>query len=140
MTVVQPMLAAPVLSNFISVLQSFDPAAIVPLFSDAGVIEFPFAPPGVPRRVEGLGAITAFFERSVRVFQSIAFLDIEVEQLADPARAVARFRSEGVMASTGRSYLNSYISIATVDAGKLALYREYFDPMVAIEASRPDPL
>jgi ketosteroid isomerase-like protein len=100
------------------------------------VIELPFAPPGVPRRVEGRDAITAFFERSAGVFQSIAFCDIEVEQLADPTRAVARFRSEGVMASTGRSYINNYISIATVKADKLILYREYFDPMVAIEASR----
>ena len=54
--------------------------------------------------------------------------------LADPERAVAEVKGEGVIKSTRRMYRQDYVLFLRAAGGKIAFLREYFDPVRAARA------
>lgn len=58
----------------------------------------------------------------------------EVHPFADPEAAVARFKAEALIKSTGRAYRQEYVLFLRAAGGKIALLREYFDPTAAAKA------
>jgi ketosteroid isomerase-like protein len=57
-----------------------------------------------------------------------------VYALADPERAAAEVKGEGLIKSTGRMYRQDYVLFLRAAAGKIAFLREYFDPVRAARA------
>ena len=49
--------------------------------------------------------------------------------LADPERAVAEVKGEGLIKSMGRMYRQDYVLFLRAVGGKIAFLREYFDPV-----------
>ena len=54
--------------------------------------------------------------------------------LADPERAVAEVKGEGLIKSMGRMYRQDYVLFLRAVGGKIAFLREYFDPVRAARA------
>ena len=54
--------------------------------------------------------------------------------LADPERAVAEVKAEGLIKSTRRMYRQDYVLFLRAAGGKIAFLREYFDPVRAARA------
>lgn len=123
-----------VLEKFIQVLTGFDAEVLMPLLGPDPVLEFPYAPDPLPRRVASRVDCEQFWRRSQRMFREMTAHDIVVHPMAEPGLAMATWRSEAVTAGEPREYRNTYVSLARVENGLLDWYCEYFDPLVGLRA------
>jgi ketosteroid isomerase-like protein len=106
----------------------------VDLWAEDGVFEFPFAPPGFPRRLEGKAAVREYIKDYPKHIDLAAFHDVCVQPTVDPDVLVVEMRGEGRIVATGKPYEMSYIYVLTVRDGKIVGYRDYWNPLVALEA------
>ena len=102
------------------------------MFTEDGVMEFPFAPPGYPKRVEGKQNLVTYLAGYPEI--------IKLDRI-NPATfhhsenvTVAEFSVEGKAVQTGNSYHQQYISVIEHRAGQITRYVDYWNPLVAIEA------
>lgn len=99
------------------------------LFAPDGVIEIPFAPPGVPSRQEGRKAIR---EYSRHVMASpLRMEDLEVTglyQTQDPEVVIAEVRATVAIATTGESFTAASIQVFRIRDGQIVLFRDFADP------------
>lgn len=114
---------------FLDAIVRKDVDAIVDIHTEDGIIEFPFAPPGFPRRVEGREAIRVFEAPISESVASSSFHDLVVRPLAEPDMAVAEYRGE-VTLTNGRAYNNTYCLVIRFRDGLMQHVREYFNPLV----------
>ncbi len=100
------------------------------LIADDVLWELAYAPSiGHPAQLSGR-------EEAVRhaIWFVFRFFELKVYALADPERAVAEVKGEGLIKSTGRMYRQDYVLFLRAAGGKIAFLREYFDPVRAARA------
>jgi uncharacterized protein len=103
------------------------------LWAADGVMEFPFAPAGYPKRLTGRAAI----EDYLRDYPSL--LDIQevtaqtVHQTTDPDVVIAEFEVAGRVVASGRPYRMQYVAVLTARDGEIVSYRDYWNPAAAAE-------
>lgn len=109
----------------------------VRLFARDAVLEFPFAPVGVPRRITGRDALAAHMSGFPETFD-IEFVDLVFHDTVDPSLVIAEFRSTGTARPTGKPYEQTCVSVVRTDDDALIThYLDYWNPLVAIEALTP---
>ena len=109
----------------------------VKLFAPDGVLEFPYAPDGVPRRVQGHEALVAHMRTFPQTFD-VEFVDLVFHDTIDARVAVAEFRSTGTAIPTGKQYRQECVSVVhTDDDGLITHYLDYWNPLIAVEALTP---
>ncbi|XQE81627.1 nuclear transport factor 2 family protein [Streptomyces microflavus] len=109
----------------------------VTLFAPDAVLEFPFAPDGVERRVAGRDALVAHMRHFPETFD-VEFGDLVFHETVDPSLVIAEFRSTGTARPTGKPYEQTCISVVrTDDDARITHYLDYWNPLVAIEALTP---
>lgn len=109
----------------------------VQLFSPDAVLEFPFAPAGVPQRVAGRDALVAHMSNFPKIFD-VEFVDLVFHDTVDPSLVIAEFRSKGSAIPTSKPYEQTCISVVrTNDEALITHYVDYWNPLVAIEALTP---
>ncbi|SEE07476.1 hypothetical protein SAMN05216489_05418 [Streptomyces sp. 3213] len=109
----------------------------VELFAPDAVLEFPYAPDGVPKQVAGRDALLAHMRGFPETFD-VEFVDLVFHETVDPSLAIAEFRSKGTALPTGKPYEQTCISVVRTDAdGRITHYLDYWNPLVAIEALTP---
>jgi uncharacterized protein len=107
------------------------------LFVPDAVLEFPFAPTGVPRRVTGRDALVAHMSSFPENFD-VEFVDLVFHETVDPSLVIAEFRSTGTALPTGKPYEQTCVSVVrTNDDALITHYLDYWNPLVAIEALTP---
>jgi uncharacterized protein len=119
---------ADVLARRRHLLLSGDADGYADLFTPDGVMESPFAPPGVPLRLEGRKAIR---EYSRRVMASpVRLEDYEVSefyQAEDPEVVIVEMRSKATLTTTGRSVTAVSIQVLRIREGHIVLFRNFAD-------------
>ncbi|TYB64406.1 nuclear transport factor 2 family protein [Nonomuraea sp. PA05] len=118
----------------LELLLAKDMAAFSRLFAEDGVVEFPFAPPGYPPRVEGHAAITAYMSGYPGLLDIREFPEQTVHQSTDPDVVIAEFEAAGFVVATGKPYRMRYVAVLTVRDGRIHHYRDYWNPLAAAEA------
>ncbi|WP_439681208.1 nuclear transport factor 2 family protein [Embleya sp. MST-111070] len=109
----------------------------VKLFAPDAVLEFPYAPDGVPKQIIGRDALLAHMRGFPETFD-IRFVDLVFHDTVDPSLVVAEFRSTGTALPTGKPYEQTCISVVrTDDDARITHYLDYWNPLVAIEALTP---
>jgi len=104
------------------------------MFTSSGVLEFPYAPADFPTRLEGREAI-ASHARMVRALLSIEeLLDVKVLFNQERTKVALEFCCEGQVRATGKPYRQRYVSVIMLRDGRIALYRDYWNPLVVITA------
>jgi ketosteroid isomerase-like protein len=105
------------------------------LFAPDGVLEWPFAPAGVPARLEGREAIRAVLEPIGRRMRQGATrptgVRSVVHQTLDPEVVVAELELEGEAAATDETYRLPYVQVFRVRDGAIVSFRDYFGPGTA---------
>jgi ketosteroid isomerase-like protein len=100
-------------------------------FAPDGVLELPFAPPGVPRRIEGRETIRAFVKggaaRLSHESPQWRFDSVRVHETLDPEVIVTEFDVHGV--AGGDPYQFSNLQVMTVRNGEIASLRDYWNPL-----------
>jgi hypothetical protein len=103
---------------------------VVDLVAEDVVIENPFAPEGFPRRIEGRESfrarLTERFAGSGVVFER--FEPVTVHQTTDPDVIIVEFELHGRVPSLDRAFSRQYIQVLRARAGKIAHWRDYFNP------------
>ena len=72
-----------------------------------------------------------------RLFACLPFPEVAVHGELPSGQVVAEYRSEGLTRS-GRRYANSYVGFFGMRDGRIACWREYFDPNVVADAFAVD--
>jgi len=110
--------------------------SFIDMFTPDGVLEFPYAPAGLPRRLDGRKAIESHLRLVSGLLSIGEMLDVEVLLGREGTRAVLEFRCEGTARATGKPYWQRYVSVITLREGRIALYRDYWNPLVVIAATQ----
>ncbi len=126
---------AAVVRQLIDLIGRFEIDAALELVTDDLILEFPFRGDGGARRLEGAAA-RGFIRMMPKVFSQLPFHDVVVHGRLPSGWVVAEYRSDGVTRS-GRAYSNSYVGFFELRRGRVAFWREYFDPNVVAAAFPP---
>jgi uncharacterized protein len=117
------------LAKALDLLLSKDMSGFADLWASDGTMEFPFAPPGWPTRLDGREAVREYLRGYTDVYDIKDVTEQTVHETADPEVIIVELRVEGVLVRTGEPYQNRYISVLTVRAGQIAGYRDYWSPL-----------
>jgi hypothetical protein len=105
------------------------------LIADDLLWELPYAPGiGHPARLSGREEVVNHVTWFLGAVENFHFFDVRAYALADPEVAVAEFKAEGLIKSTGRIYVQDYVLFLRAAGGKIVFLREYFDPVRAARA------
>jgi uncharacterized protein len=118
--------------RLIELVGQFEIDEALELVVDDLVLEFPFRGDGGPRRVEG-DAAKQFIRAIPKLFTQLPFHDIVVHGQPPSGDVVAEYRSDGIT-RRGRPYVNTYVGFFGLRSGRVATWREYFDPLVVANA------
>jgi ketosteroid isomerase-like protein len=110
-----------------------DMAAWAALWAEDGFLEFPFAPDGWPKRLEGREAIAAYLRHYPDHIDLHDFPELRIHQTADPGTIVVEMRGVGRLVEPGRPFDMTYIAVVTVRDGRIASYRDYWNPLAVLE-------
>ncbi|MEU6219363.1 nuclear transport factor 2 family protein [Streptomyces sp. NPDC047022] len=110
-----------------------DIASWVALWAEHGFMEFPFAPPGWPGRLEGRAAIADYMRDYPDHIDLHDFPDLSIHRTTSPDTIVVEMRGVGRLVRTGNPFEMTYIAVVTVRDGRFASYRDYWNPLVLQE-------
>lgn len=102
------------------------------IFAEDIIFEFPYAPEGLPKRLDGIPALSDHLARLAPMLDLGEFTLRAIHPSDETV--VLEFSCEGKGADTGRSYDQDYISVLTLRQGQVARYRDYWNPLVALSA------
>ena len=106
--------------------------SLLGLFTDDVIFEFPYAPDGLPQRLEGVAAVAAHLER---LGPLLTFGPMELRSVYTVGeKVIFEFSCAGEGVHTAAPYNQLYISVVTVRDGRIAHYRDYWNPLVVLEA------
>lgn len=103
------------------------------LWAEDGVMEFPFAPDGWPRLLEGREAIAAYMRHYPDHIDLREIPDLRIHQTADPETIVVEMRATGRLTETGGPFDMTYIAVVAVRDGHFTSYRDYWNPLGVLE-------
>jgi ketosteroid isomerase-like protein len=111
----------------------------IDLWTDEGVLEFPFAPPGRRRRYVGKPDLLAYMKAvAVRIQGRLKVEGVEyfhVHAMLDPSTCCVEMGVRGRVLENDAPYHQKYISIVETRGGKISLYREYWNPIVSMDVN-----
>ena len=119
---------AQVLEQRRELLLKHDMDGFVDLFAPDGVIELPFAGPGMPARLAGQQAIRDYSHRMAA--SPLRIDDLEATAFYhtdDPEVVIIELATRGTVTSTGRTFAGTSIQVFRIRDGKIVLFRDYFN-------------
>ncbi|MGW3174676.1 nuclear transport factor 2 family protein [Streptomyces sp. NPDC001153] len=105
----------------------------VGLWAEDGVMEFPFAPHGWPKRLENREAIAAYMRPYPDHIDLHDFPDLRIHQTTDPETIVVEMRGVGRLVETDSPFDMAYIAVVAVRHGRIISYRDYWNPLAVVE-------
>ncbi|GAB3705634.1 nuclear transport factor 2 family protein [Nocardiopsis oceani] len=110
-----------------------DIPAWVALWAEDGLMEFPFAPDGWPKRLEGREAIAEYMRHYPDHIDLHDFPELRIHQNTDPETIVVEMRGVGRLVESDRPFDMTYIAVVTVRDGHFTSYRDYWNPLAVLE-------
>jgi len=102
------------------------------IYAEDLVVEFPYAPDGHTRKLEGPEAFLAFFSRISSFAEGFSIGSATLVSEGD--RFTAEYHGSATFKSTGLPYEQDYVLVAIVKDGKLAHLKEHYDPLRVLRA------
>lgn len=116
--------------EFMSTLAAGDMDKLMNFWAEDGILEFPFYPPGTRDRVEGKSNIAEYFNGTTVKKKPFAFPITGSYPMLDPQLVLIEFEGKLQNMVTGEHYTNKYVVLFQFnEAGKVTLFREYFDSL-----------
>ncbi|MBY5986833.1 nuclear transport factor 2 family protein [Roseovarius atlanticus] len=100
------------------------------IFTEDILFEFPYTPEGLPRRLEGISALEDHLARLGPMLELGEFTLHAVHPANETV--VLEFSCTGAGVETGLPYNQDYISVVTLREGRIARYRDYWNPLVVL--------
>ncbi|MGI8908991.1 MAG: nuclear transport factor 2 family protein [Rubrobacteraceae bacterium] len=123
------------LDRMLPLLRDKDLDGLADLYSEDGVHELPFAPPGAPRRIEGRERIRAYFASTLSdvPLDFREFRPVAIHDAADPEVIVAEYDAHGEVTTTGLPFTVRYLWVLRVSGGEILSWRDYWNPLEILE-------
>ncbi|PKV89711.1 nuclear transport factor 2 family protein [Streptomyces sp. TLI_146] len=124
-----PMAPAELYHHGLRLLLEKDIPGWVDLWDEEGVMEFPFAPPGWPERLEGRQSVADYMRHYPDHIDLHGFPDVTIHQTTAPETIVVEMRAVGRLVATDSPFDMTYIAVVTVHDGRITSYRDYWNPL-----------
>ncbi|WP_329404087.1 nuclear transport factor 2 family protein [Streptomyces melanogenes] len=124
-----PMAPAALYHHGLRLLLEKDIPGWMDLWDEEGVMEFPFAPPGWPRRLEGRQAVADYMHPYPDHIDLHGFPEVKILQTTVPETIVVEMRGVGRLVATDSPFDMTYIAVVTVHDGRITSYRDYWNPL-----------
>lgn|GEM_PF-412322 len=108
---------------------------VIGFFADDGVLEFPFAPPGRRSRYVGKPDILAYMKPIAGRIKVDEIVYHKLYPMLDPKMVCMEMGVKGHIAASGAAFNQKYVSFFETKAGKLWRYREYWNPVISMDAN-----
>ena len=102
------------------------------MFAEDVIFEFPYAPEGLPKRLDGVAALDAHLQKLGPLIDFGAMLLGPVH--AEDGTVIFEFSCKGRGVRTGAPYDQDYISVVTLRDGRITRYRDYWNPSAVLTA------
>ncbi len=106
----------------------------IELWADDGICEFPFAAEDRPNRLPGKDEILAYMTQYPDRISFQGVDEMRVHLGLDPHVVVVEMKVRGTALETGKAYNQQFVIVGETKDGKLAHYREYWNPLISAEA------
>jgi ketosteroid isomerase-like protein len=126
--------AADLLRHSLDLFLAKDMKAWSLLCADDVVAEFPFAPEGSPKRLEGRAALYEYLRDYPNVIDIRSIPQLRIYPANDPNVAIAEWSSSGEVLTNGNAYEMRYATFVTFRDWLIVSYREYWDPLAFKQA------
>ncbi|MDA8368617.1 MAG: nuclear transport factor 2 family protein [Nocardiopsaceae bacterium] len=110
-----------------------DLAGWTELLDEDVVFEFPFAPPGRPRSLEGRSAVAEYMSHLPGALQVDEEPALRVHETTDPGTAILEMSVRARVKATGAPFEQQYVVVLEAANGLITSYRDYWNPLVAME-------
>jgi ketosteroid isomerase-like protein len=121
--------------RYLDATNRWDFAALEALLAADVVFEMPFAPPGFQRRIEGRDTMLEFIRTVPSFIDQERLHDVELFAFgAAGSRVVATYKSDMNILPTGLNYRNQYVSLFTIEHGRIVHFAEHYDGILLLEA------
>lgn len=114
-----------------------DASSFIDMLADDAVMEFPFAPAGLPTRLKGRDAVADHLKRLAGLI-SFDRIGPAIVRATTPDVAVLEFTGSGRGLKTGAAYEQRYISVVETRDGRITRYSDYWDPLAVVRAMLGD--
>lgn len=106
----------------------------IELWAEDGVLEFPYAPAGRRRAYHGKADILAYMKHATGRVAADSVEQMRISPMLDPGMAVVELSIKGRVLTNDAPYNQSFVIFFEVQDGKLRRHREYWNPLVTIDA------
>ncbi|WP_099469323.1 nuclear transport factor 2 family protein [Konateibacter massiliensis] len=120
--------AVEVLKQVFEIFQTGNLRALTDLIAEDAVMEFPYAPPKRPRRVEGKDNIIKYNKAILNIVKVSDFTDVEIHCTVDPDCAIVEMTGHGTVLATGDTFSRRYIDVCRTENGRIQFIRDYWNP------------
>jgi hypothetical protein len=100
--------------------------------AEDGVLEYPYAPPGLKTPLVGRDAIIANFQIIRKLLRIDNVTDVVVHEMDDPQVVMIEFAGHGEGLITGEPYDQRYISVIRLRDGHIVHYKDYWNPLALL--------
>jgi ketosteroid isomerase-like protein len=106
----------------------------IDMMAEDFVMEFPFARPGMQTRIEGKAAVLAYLMTVMQGVSVDSVSHVVAHDTADPDVVIVEFEGHGRALETGEAYDQRYISVIRTRDGRIAHYKDYWNPIQGLKA------
>jgi len=106
----------------------------IELWAEDGILEFPYAPEGRKPVYRGKAEILSYMKNALGRIKIEGIESSRTFAMQDPEISVAEVAIRGQALKTGKPYNQKYVVFFETKNGKLAHYREYWNPLTTIDA------
>ncbi len=104
------------------------------LWAEDAVLEFPFAPKNRPSIYRGKQDILTYMSSTTRSIVVDSVAELNISPMSDPDKLVIELAINGHLLSNGATYNQRYVTFFELESGKIKHYKEYWNPLISIEA------
>jgi hypothetical protein len=119
---------------YLKLLQSQDWEKWIELWAEDAILEFPYAPKIRPSVYRGKKDILTYMSSTTRSIVVDSVADLIISPMLEPTKIVIELTINGHLISNGAQYNQRYVTFFEFEYGKIKHYREYWNPLVTIDA------
>ena len=123
--------------KIVKAVPDYDFDVVHDLVTDDIVVEQPFPALGQPQQYSGREAFVAAMKLVPSIFEQFKLTIKDLYDCPDDNVVIFEQSSRGVFSLNGDIYENDYVMLFKFDKGKVALWREYYNPEVMARGIGP---
>ncbi|QGQ99798.1 nuclear transport factor 2 family protein [Paenibacillus psychroresistens] len=117
---------------FVDRFISKDYVAMLDLFDEEVIFEFPYVPKPHSKQLVGKAALQQHLEMLEKMIEITSFTTPIVHVSANSPVFFAQFEGSGTLLAEGKPYEQQYISVVELRDGKIVRYQDYWNPLAMV--------